>query len=74
MAQVTLCLGDTFKAGEDYGVVLPGHNALVVYGEGGRTGWRTEKVVTPGNAVPHDLKGVHVEIRLQLEAVRKAIL
>jgi hypothetical protein len=59
---------DRFVFKKGAGVVLPGGDALIIFGKGGRTGYTTVKGLIPEDAEP--LKdNVNYEISLALDAV-----
>jgi hypothetical protein len=74
MAQITFSPGDTFQFGRNaYGLVLSEGEALMITGEGGRTGHKQEKGAVPNHALPCAKQDVKFEITFAFEAVALAL-
>ena len=70
MTSIQFASGDTFNFSDGCGIVLPTGDALLIIGQGGRTGYRLAKGAIPADALPG--KPVKHDAFFALEAVATA--
>ena len=67
MAKITFEKGDFFSFRNGVGVVIAENTAVLVKGEGGRTGYKIERGNIPADAMPVDKRDLSIAVRLALE-------
>ena len=71
MATIQFAPGDTFNFSNGSGIVLPAGDALLITGQGGRTGYQLAKGAVPADALPG--KPAKHEALFALHAVAVAV-
>jgi hypothetical protein len=78
MSVISFSKGDFFTFEGGFGIALNKVDGILIKGQGGRTGWTTEKSQIPHDALPNMHGGAKsnpmpFEVKMALEAVKVTI-